>query len=59
MMFKGAVDCVIDGLDPSDNMKYSLLLYVKNAYSLLCSIPCITEDHKKYLRFYCTLKSLH
>lgn len=48
MKFKGAVDCIIDGLDPSDNIKDSLFyIDVKNAYSLLCSIPCIKEDHKK------------
>lgn len=47
MMIKGTVECITDVLYPSDNMKNSLLLYVKNAYSLLCSIPCRIEDHKK------------
>lgn len=27
MKFKGAVDCIIDGLDPSDNIKKLLVLY--------------------------------
>lgn len=48
VMYKGVVDCVIDESIPSDNIKDSLFyIDVKNAYSFLCSIPGIKEDHKK------------